>query len=148
MRFLSNLVHDNKFTPQDVPKFENKLFIVNDGQEALDFLFHRGRYEDKCEYPRPDIVLLDINMPKMDGIEVLKSIKDDLELNFIPVIMLTSSKEEEDIVGSYRAGASSFMQKPVGYEEFVKFVDGFNTYWHTINKLPNPDICKDKDKDK
>ncbi len=120
-------------------KLKNEIYVVNDGEEALAFIFHEGKYQDKSKYPTPDLILLDIKMPKMDGFQVLEALKQNLEYNFIPVIMFTSSKNEEDIVKSYKAGAASYIPKPVDYEEFVKIVDEFNRYWRVINKLPRPD---------
>jgi len=117
--------------------FKNKVYVVNDGLEALDFIYRRGKYRDKEKWPMPDLILLDINMPKMDGFRFLETVKQDIQYNFIPVIMLTSSKNEEDIAKSYKSGASSYIPKPVNYEEFVKVVDGFNYYWSVINRLPN-----------
>ena len=119
-------------------KMKNIVFVVNDGQEALDFVRHQGRYEDKTKFPLPDLILLDIKLPKLDGFQVLEDLKKDLQYNFIPVIMLTSSRNEEDIAKSYRRGAAGFIPKPVSYDEFVKVVEGFNFYWQSINKLPDP----------
>ena len=119
-------------------KIRNNVSFVTDGQEALDFIHHVGKYQDENKFPRPDLILLDINMPKMDGFEVLKKLKADPKLNFIPVVMLTSSKSEEDVLKSYQNGAVSFIPKPVAFESFTKVVDGFNFYWHIINKLPHP----------
>ena len=118
-------------------KIKNNIFVVQDGQEALDFIYHQGEYQDQKKYPRPDIILLDINMPKMDGYQVLKNLKENEQYNIIPIIMLTSSKDDEDIVKSYKNGAVSYIQKPVKFENFLKFVDGFNFYWHIVNKLPD-----------
>ena len=118
-------------------KVKNNIYTVRDGQEALDFVYHQGKYSDPEKYPRPDLILLDIQMPKLDGFQVLEKLKADDRYNFIPVVMLTSSKKDEDVVKSYRSGAVSFIQKPVNYEEFKKVVDGFNFYWHIINKLPD-----------
>lgn len=123
-------------------KVKSNIFVAGDGQDALDFIRHEGRYLEE-KHPRPDLILLDIKMPKMDGFEVLKKLKEDIQYNFIPVIMLTSSKEEEDVVRSYQDGAASFIQKPVNYDEFVKIVEGFYAYWCKINKLPNPDMLKE-----
>ncbi|MFC1666483.1 response regulator [Candidatus Omnitrophota bacterium] len=117
-------------------KIKSKLYIVRDGQEALDFVYHKGSYEDKQQYPIPDLILLDIKMPKVDGFQVLETLKKDLEYMTIPVIMLTSSKNQEDIVRSYRNHAASYIQKPVSYEEFVDVIKVFSFYWHNINKLP------------
>ena len=115
---------------------KNNLYVVRDGEEALDFVFHRGDYEDKQKYPTPDLILLDINMPKMDGFQVLETLKKDLEYMMIPVIMLTSSKNEDDITRSYRNHAASYIHKPIDYDEFVKVVNGFCLYWHNINEFP------------
>jgi len=119
---------------------KNNIYVVNDGVGALDFIYHKGKYQDKEKFPRPDLILLDIKMPRLDGFDVLKTLKNDLEYNFIPIIMFTSSKDDKDIAKSYRYGAASFIQKPVNYEDFVKIVEGFNFYWSIINKLPGPDI--------
>jgi len=121
-------------------RIKNTIYVVSDGQEALDFIYHEGKYQDRSKFPTPDLILLDIKMPKMDGFQVLEKIKNDLQYNFIPVIMLTSSKNEEDIARSYKYGAASFIQKPVNYESFVKVVESFNYYWHIVNKLPRSDV--------
>ena len=110
-------------------RIKNNVQVVNDGQAALDFM---------KKFPRPDLILLDINMPKLSGFEVLKKLKADPKVSFIPVVMLTSSKSEEDVLKSYQNGAVSFIPKPVASEAFAKVVDGFNFYWHIINKLPHP----------
>ena len=101
-------------------RLRNNIFVVNDGDEALDFLNNRGMFTDKSQSPRPGIVLLDINMPKMDGFEVLQAIKTNPELKMIPVVMLTSSKDHQDILKSYHYGASSYIPKPVDYGEFLQ----------------------------
>lgn len=118
-------------------KMKNNIYVVNDGQEALDFIYHRGKYQNKKEFPRPDLILLDIKLPKLDGFQVLEKLKGDTQYNFIPVVMLTSSKQEEDIVRSYRNGAASYMPKPVTFKGFIDTINGFNFYWHIINKLPD-----------
>jgi CheY-like chemotaxis protein len=123
-------------------KLKNEIYVVNDGEEALAFIFHEGKYQDKAKFPTPDLILLDIKMPKIDGFHVLETLKQNLEYGYIPVIMFTSSKNEEDIVKSYKKGAASYIAKPVDYEEFVKIVDEFNRYWHVINKLPPSDMNK------
>jgi len=117
-------------------KIKNNLYVVRDGQEALDFIYHEGKYKDKQKYPRPDLIILDINMPKMDGFQVLEDIKQNCKYSMIPVIMLTSSKNEDDIARSYRSQAASYIHKPVDYEEFVKLIDTFMVYWAQINRLP------------
>ena len=118
-------------------KVKNNIYVANDGQEALDFIHHEGKYQDPKKFPCPDLILLDINMPKMNGFEVLKKLKSNPQFNFILVVMLTSSKNEEDVMKSYQNGAVSFIPKPVDFEAFIKVVDGFNFYWHIINKLPH-----------
>lgn len=120
-------------------KQKSNIYTVNDGQEALDFIYHKGKYQNHKEFPTPDLILLDIKMPKLGGFEVLKVLKSNIEYNFIPVIMLTSSKDEADIAKSYRLGAASFIQKAVNYEDFVKIVEGFNFYWYIVSRLPNQD---------
>jgi len=111
----------------------NKLWVVRDGQEALDFLGHQGIYQDPSSSPKPGLILLDINLPKLNGIEVLKIIKRDAELKRIPVVMLTVSKRDEDIVKSYDDGCNSFIQKPVNFENFVEVVKQISLYWGLLN---------------
>lgn len=118
-------------------KLKNNIYVVTDGQEALDFVYNKGKYQDKDKFPRPDLILLDIKMPKIDGFGVLERLKKDPLYCMIPIVILTSSENEKDIARSYNNGASSYITKPVDYESFVKAVDGFNFYWHIINKLPN-----------
>ena len=118
-------------------RLRNNVFVVRDGQLALDFVYHQGEYQDKTKFPRPDMILLDINMPRLNGYEVLQKLKSDPSFRAIPVIMLTSSKNEDDVMKTYQWGATSYIQKPVDYDSFVKVVDGFNFYWNIINKLPS-----------
>ncbi|MCH7504076.1 response regulator [PVC group bacterium] len=118
-------------------KYQNQFTFVKDGQAALDFIYHRPPYTDPAAYPRPDLILLDINMPKMDGIQVLKTLKSDPKVSMIPVIMFTTSKDANDINNSYNYGAAGYIPKPVSYEAFVRFVDGFNYYWNVMNQLPD-----------
>lgn len=117
-------------------RLKNNMFLANDGQECLDFLEHKGKFEDVDQYPRPDLILLDINMPRMDGFGVLKNLKSHENFGCIPIIVLSGSKSEEDVMKSYKSGANSFIQKPVEYEEFVEVVEAFNFYWHVLNRLP------------
>jgi two-component system response regulator len=118
-------------------KVLNRLFVVRDGQEAVDFLFHQGEYKDASKAPVPGLILLDINMPKLNGIEVLKKIKSEEALKKIPVIMLTVSRRDEDIVRSYDFGCNSFMQKPVDFDDFVSLVKEIGFYWGMYN-VPYP----------
>ncbi len=118
-------------------KIKNNIHVVVDGQEALDYIYNNEKYKNVKDATTPDLILLDIGLPKISGFDVLKKLKEDSNLKHIPVVMLTSSKNEEDIVKSYDYGASSYIPKPVSYEEFEKVVDGFNFYWNIINKLPD-----------
>jgi CheY-like chemotaxis protein len=118
-------------------KLVNHLFITRDGQEAVDFLFHNNEYQDELKAPRPGLILLDINMPKMNGIEVLKKIKENNSLSKIPVIMLTVSRREEDIIKSYNFGCNSFLQKPIDFDNFVLLVKEIGLYWG-IHNVPFP----------
>lgn len=133
------LVEDN---PDDIDitqralreaKIINKLWIVRDGQEAMDFLRHQEAYQDHATSPKPGLILLDINLPKLNGIEVLKNIKQDPELKRIPVVMLTVSKRDEDIVKSYNLGCNSFIQKPINFEGFVEVIKQISLYWGLLN---------------
>lgn len=114
----------------------NEVYWVNDGQEALDFMYHRGKYADEKTSPRPGLILLDIRLPKVDGLEVLKQLKEDPQLQSIPVIMLTTSDRDEEIAESYAGGANSYVVKPMGFEDFMKKVRKLKLYWTIINSLP------------
>jgi len=111
----------------------NNLHIVENGVEAMDFLKQRGDYEDKA---RPDLVLLDLNMPKKDGWDVLEEINEDPELRRIPVIVLTSSEAESDIVKSYELQANAYLSKPVDYSGFMDVVRSLEEFWLSVVKMP------------
>jgi len=117
----------------------NEIFWVKDGEEALDFLYHRGRYADATKAPRPGLILLDLRLPKVDGHEVLRQIKGDEDLRAIPVIMLTTSERQDEICQSYQAGANSFVSKPVRFADFVERVKNVKLYWVLTNLLPDPE---------
>jgi CheY-like chemotaxis protein len=114
----------------------NELRFVVDGVELMDYLNHRGAYSDPEKSPRPGIILLDLNMPKKDGREALQEIKADPKLTDIPVIVLTTSKEEEDINRSYMLHANSYITKPVTFEALVNIVANLGKYWLEIVELP------------
>lgn len=114
-------------------KLRNKLDVVEDGVQALAFLHQEGRY---AEAPHPDLILLDLNLPKKDGREVLAEIKADENLRRIPVVILTSSKAEEDIFKAYNLQANCYITKPMGLDQFVKVVKSIQEFWLTIVKLP------------
>lgn len=117
-------------------KIHNRFFIVQDGEEALDFLLRRGKYEDPASAPRPDLMLLDLNMPKVDGKKVLAEMRANPELRRIPVIVLTTSQQEEDILRSYDLGVNSYICKPVSVGDFVKVVEILENYWFQLVMLP------------
>ncbi|MFD7747758.1 response regulator [Streptomyces sp. NPDC059698] len=114
-------------------KIRNTLHVVRDGQEALDFLYRRGEYGDA---PRPDLVLLDLNLPKYDGRQVLEQIKGDPELSLIPVVVLTTSSAEEDILRSYKLHANAYVTKPVDLDQFIAAVRQIDEFFVTVVRLP------------
>ena len=112
----------------------NEIIVAKDGEEALNIIF--GRDEKNKEQALPDLILLDLKLPKLDGLEVLKEIKDNQETQLIPVIVLTSSKEENDLVESYRLGVNSYIRKPVDFDKFTEVVIQLGLYWLLINEAP------------
>jgi CheY-like chemotaxis protein len=118
-------------------KVANDIRCVGDGEELADYLFHRGAYTDAELWPTPGLILLDLNMPKKDGREVLAEIKADEALRSIPVVVLTTSKAEEDIARTYDLGVNSFITKPVTFDGLVQAMDAFSRYWLEIVELPN-----------
>ena len=136
------LVEDN---PMDVElivdafkdaRLANKIQVARGGKEAIEFLFGQGEYADRRQYPLPDIVLLDLKMPGIDGHEVLRRIKDAEKLKRLPVIILTSSSDEGERAMSYDNGANSYLVKPVSFDEFLKVVKTVSDYWLTLNVEP------------
>jgi CheY-like chemotaxis protein len=117
----------------------NDIRFVTDGEELTDYLFRRGTYSDPVRFPTPGLILLDLNMPKKDGREVLSEIKNDPRLRQIPIVVLTTSKAEEDIIRSYALGVNSFITKPVTFEGLVEAMTVFTQYWFEIVALPNGD---------
>lgn len=114
----------------------NNLYFVENGEELMDFLKRRGKYADPKSAPRPGLILLDLNMPRMDGREALRAIKSDPELRTIPVVVLTTSRAEEDILRSYDEGANSYITKPVTFEGLVEVMKTLRRYWFEIIELP------------
>jgi CheY-like chemotaxis protein len=114
----------------------NDIRCVADGQELVDYLFHRGAYTDPNDAPMPGLILLDLNMPKKDGREALAEMKTDTKLRSIPVVILTTSRAEEDIVRTYDLGVNSFISKPVTFDGLVRAMDVFSRYWLQIVELP------------
>ncbi len=113
----------------------NSLYIVRDGEECLDYLHQRGKYSEPGSAPRPGILLLDIKMPKMDGLAALKQIREDQKLHRLPVVILTTSKAEEDRLKSYDLGANAYIVKPVGFQNIAEAVRTINLFWELV-ELP------------
>jgi len=131
---------DDRMLMQDAleeNRLANDLHFVCDGEELMDYLRHRGQYSDPKIAPRPSLILLDLNMPRKDGREALKEIKSDPALRQIPVVVLTTSKAEEDILRTYDLGVSSFIAKPVIFESMVQIIKALGKYWFEIVELPD-----------
>jgi len=120
----------------DESRLANEMRFVVDGEELIDYLYHRGKFEDPADSPRPGLILLDLNMPRKDGREALKEIKEDPNLRQIPIVVLTTSKAEEDIYRTYDLGVNSFITKPVSFEGLVFVISNLAQYWFQIVKLP------------
>ncbi|SDW98877.1 response regulator [Marinobacter mobilis] len=118
-------------------RLTNPLFFVNDGEELMGYLRRQPPYDDVCQYPMPGIILLDLNMPRMDGRACLREIRGDPELNHLPIVVLTTSTEQEEVVRSYNLGANSFMSKSIDFEAFVSQIKAFGDYWCSIVELPD-----------
>lgn len=122
-------------------RIANHLFHVPDGQEALDYLYNENHYEDSQKYPRPGLILLDLRLPKVDGLEVLARIKGDEKLATIPTVILTTSAAETDIAKAYQSHANSYLVKPIDFSKFVDLLDTFGFYWLLWNELPHEEIA-------
>ncbi len=116
----------------------NRIVHVADGEQALDYLFCRGAFKHRSFTEPPRLVLLDLKMPKIDGLEVLRTLKTDPRTRSIPVVIMTSSREEEDLVGSYQRGANSYIQKPVDFDKFREIVRQLGLYWLLVNEPAPP----------
>ncbi len=115
-------------------KLANKIHVVRDGEEALDFLFCRGQYAQRTANGPPKVILLDLKLPKVSGLEVLKAIKDDPRTRAIPVVVMTSSREQRDMVEGYRLGVNSYIQKPIDFEQFQATIRELGYYWLVVNQ--------------
>lgn len=119
-------------------KLANCVQVVRDGEEALDFLFCRKAYASRSFEGPPHVVLLDLKLPKVDGLEVLREVKADPRTKAIPVVILTASREERDLINGYHLGANGYIQKPVDFEEFRNIVKQLGLYWLVVNEAPPP----------
>ena len=135
------LVEDN---PKDVElalealaehHLANEVVVINDGAEALDYLYRRGRFKLRSS-PNPAVVLLDLKLPKVDGLEVLRTLKKDDELKTLPVVILTSSSDERDIIESYNLGVNAYVVKPIDFQQFIAAVKQLGIFWAIINEPP------------
>jgi CheY-like chemotaxis protein len=135
------LVEDN---PKDVEmtlaawkrnNLSNEVIVARDGVEALDYLFRRGKFKDR-EEGQPVAVFLDLKMPRLDGLEVLRQMKENDSVKMVPVVMLTSSREESDLVASYQLGANAYVVKPVGFDQFVSAIGRLGMFWAVLNEPP------------
>jgi two-component system response regulator len=131
-------IHDAEMTIRALRKvnLSNNMVHVKDGEEALDFIFGRGKFTGREATNQPKVILLDIKMPKVDGIEVLRQLKSHDICKTIPVVIMTSSKEEQDLIRSYELGVNSYVVKPVDFEGFAKAVSELGMYWLLTNQLP------------
>ena len=114
----------------------NTITVARDGIEALDYLFARGAYENRAGAPLPTLIILDLKLPKLDGLGVLKALRADRRTRLLPVVILTSSKEEQDLISGYSLGANSYVRKPVDFAEFVEAVKVLGIYWLMMNQSP------------
>jgi CheY-like chemotaxis protein len=114
----------------------NRVVVCRDGEEALDFLFHRGKFAKAGSAPRPDLILLDLNLPKKNGTEVLELVKTNPQMKDIPVVVLTTSDRDEDVSRCYKIGANSYLTKPVQFDDCLKLVEDIQQYWLQVSKLP------------
>ena len=137
------LVEDNpsdvKLTLKALEKHNlaNKVFVVEDGEQALDFIYSRGEYDSRDRNERLKVILLDLKLPKVSGLDVLKQIKSDKSKMAIPVVVLTSSKEESDLIESYKYGVNSYIVKPLDFNQFIKSVSDLGLYWLLLNESPS-----------
>ena len=123
-------------------KIANRIDVVRDGPEALDYLLVRGKYAGLKGHTLPAVVLLDINLPKIDGLEVLRQVRANRKTRHLPVVMLTSSSQQEDMLRSYDLGANSFVRKPVEFDTFVEAVRNLQVYWLILNEIPEPETSE------
>jgi len=131
-------ISDAELTMRSLKKYNsaNRIYHVKDGAEALDFIFAQGNYISRQKEQLPKVIILDLKLPKVNGLEVLEKIKGDERTRATPVVIMTSSKEERDILESYKLGVNSYITKPVDFEEFTKAVNKLGCYWMLVNQAP------------
>lgn len=136
--FIEDNPHEAELTMLSLKKnnLANRLKHIDDGAEALDFIFSRGEYAHRANLQYPKLIILDLKLPKVDGLEILRHLKADENTKSIPVVVLTSSQEEKDVVESYRLGVNSYIVKPVNFESFGKAVAEVGLYWVILNHRP------------
>lgn len=122
-------------------KLANEVVVTRDGEEALDYLYYRGQFKTRT-HDNPAVLLLDLKLPKVDGLEVLQQVKSDEKLKMIPVVVLTSSREESDLVASYKLGVNAYVVKPVDFHEFVNAIKELGIFWAIINESPPGSVRK------
>jgi len=130
-------------TALDENNLANEVVVVNDGAEALDYLYRRGKFAMRAD-ANPAVVLLDLKMPKVDGLEVLRTIKNDERLKPIPVVILTSSREEKDLIESYKLGVNAYVVKPVDFQQFIEAIKELGAFWAIVNEPPPGSVRKTK----
>ena len=121
-------------------KFANKIHVIGDGAEALDFIFCRGAYRSRSLSSPPKVILLDMKLPRVDGLQILKAIKGDALTRAIPVVIMTSSSEQRDVIDSYQLGVNAFIQKPVDFDEFRRVIERVGMFWLAVNHPPPTDV--------
>lgn len=119
----------------------NRIEELRDGEEALDFIFCRGRFSDRSSLMPPKLILLDLKLPKVDGLEVLAEIRKNPDTRIVPVVVMTSSKQDQDVVANYNLGVNSYIQKPVDFEQFRETIRQVGYYWLVVNQAPQPAVA-------
>jgi two-component system response regulator len=121
-------------------KFANHIHVIGDGAEALDFIFCRGTYQSRSFSRPPKVILLDMKLPKVTGLEILRAIKGDVRTQSTPVVMMTSSSEQRDLIESYKLGVNAFIQKPVDFDEFRRVIEQVGMFWLAVNRAPPTEV--------
>jgi two-component system response regulator len=121
-------------------KLANRIHVIGDGAEALDFVFCRGNYQHRSFTRPPKVILLDVKLPKVNGLEILKTIKADARTRAIPIVIMTSSSEQQDLIESYKLGVNAFIQKPVDFDDFRRVIEQIGMFWLAVNRSPPPEV--------